>query len=182
MSPSAFISLANGFILIALVLLSYFGMLELPLIFSYQMHKFLHIIGVMLFFGNMIVGPVWLILALQTKQIETIRYAARLLRVTDIWLTVVPVNFAMLNGLAMATALGGIKAQPWLVSSMWLLVVMWAMALPTVYFQEKMYHFINQGDVENKGFLRALIGWGIVGTVISIPAALVLYLMVFKSW
>jgi len=47
----------------------------------------LHVLGVVLFLGNLIVTAVWKVLADRTRQVDVIAYAQRLVAVTDIAFT-----------------------------------------------------------------------------------------------
>ena len=49
----------------------------------YLAFKFVHLLGVVLFLGNIILTAVWKTLADQTREPRTIAYAQRLVTVTD---------------------------------------------------------------------------------------------------
>lgn len=175
------ISIINGLILLLLTLSEFFGLLKFNLVLSYQWHKILHIFGVILFMGNMIVGPFWFLFAYYSKDKTLLKFANRLLQLTDLYLTIPGVALTVLNGLYLASFFGGTRNQPWLFYSIISLFIMWALSIPLIYFQEKMYTTIaNEPDNDSK-INKLLVRWGILGTIVMIPPTYVFYLMVVKA-
>ena len=117
-----------------LVFLEHLQIVEFPLIFSYQWHKILHIFGISLFMVNMIIGPIWFMFAYYSRNTEIIRFADRLLRYTDMAITIPSLDIAVLNGLYLASVFGGTSNQLWLQHSIYLLILMWAMFLSTAVY------------------------------------------------
>lgn len=175
------ISILNGLILLFLTLSEFLGLYKYDLVFSYQWHKILHITGVILFMGNMIVGPFWFLFAYYSKDKTLLKFANRLLQLTDLYLTIPGVALTVINGLCLASVFGGTKNQPWLFYSIILLFVMWALSIPLIYFQEKMYSTIDKEPDNDTKINSLLIRWGILGTIVMIPPTIVFYLMVVKS-
>lgn len=174
------ISILNGLFLLILTLLEFFGTLKFELFFSYQWHKILHILGVILFMGNMIVGPVWFLFAYYSKDLHLLKFANRLMQITDLYLTIPGVFLTVLNGLFLASIYGGTMNQPWLFYTIILLLIMWVLSIPLIYLQEKMYSLIEI-DPENKDLNNLLMKWGILGTIVMIPPSIIFYLMVVKT-
>lgn len=175
------VSILNGLALLFLTLSEFSGALKFGLLLSYQWHKILHILGVVLFMGNMIVGPVWFLFAYYSGDRSLLKFANRLLQLTDLYLTVPGVALTVLNGLCLASVYGGTKQQPWLFYSTILLFVMWALSIPLIYLQEKMYSAIDNEPDNTTKLNKLLVGWGILGTVVMIPPTIIFYLMVVKS-
>jgi hypothetical protein len=75
LSKAGQIALFNGLILLLLTLAQFWGLLQFNLLLSYQWHKILHIFGVVLFMGNMIVGPVWFLFAFYSKDKGLLKFA-----------------------------------------------------------------------------------------------------------
>jgi len=73
--------------------------------------------------GNMVVGPIWFIYAYFSKDKTLLKFAGRLLELTDIYHTIPGIALTVLNGLYLASIYGGTKNQPWLFNSMILLFV-----------------------------------------------------------
>lgn len=155
--------------------------IQYPLVFSYEVHKFLHIIGAILFLGNATVGPVWLIYAIRTKDIKTVRFALHIIGVTDILLSLPGMALLVLNGLCLASVFGGIYAVPWLRHSLILLGIMILLSLTIVlYYQEQLYRVVNTIEELNSQFWRSLWLWSGWGSLVMIFPSIVLYLMVAK--
>jgi uncharacterized membrane protein len=174
------ISILNGLILLCLTLSEFFGLIKFDLILPYHWHKILHIIGVVLFMGNMIVGPIWFMYAYFSKDKTLLKFAGKLLELTDIYLTVPGIALTVLNGLYLASVYGGTKHQSWLFYSIILLFVMWALSIPLIYLQEKMYQSLDK-DFDIKLINTLLIRWGILGTFVMIPPFVIFYLMIVKT-
>ena len=51
--------------------------IEYSLIFSYPTHKLLHILGVIIFVGNVLVNTIWMVLAYRTKNNEVILFTSK---------------------------------------------------------------------------------------------------------
>ncbi|MFN0215061.1 MAG: DUF2269 family protein [Saprospiraceae bacterium] len=180
-SIAARIALLNGLFLAILTLFEFFGVLQFKLLFSYQWHKLLHLLGVILFMGNLIVGPVWFLFAFYSKDKGLLKFAGRLLYLTDLYLTVPGVALAVVNGLFLASVFGGTRRQPWLFYSVVLMIIMWILSIPLVYLQERLYQSIEKEPDNGLKINQLIIQWGILGTLVSIPPILIFYLMIVKS-
>jgi len=147
---------------------------------DYNVHKALHIVGVMLMMGNLIVGPVWLSLAWYSGDQGRIAWAAKVLSDCDIWLTTPGVQLAIWNGICMAGVLGGVHKQPWLFESMALMLLTSLVSVTVVlYWQERLVADAQRGD--RPATARALVQWAIWGSVVGLPLTLVFWLMVAKQ-
>ena len=175
------ISILNGLILLFLTLSEFLGLFKFDLVLSYQWHKILHILGVILFMGNMIVGPFWFLFAYYSKDKTLLKFANRLLQLTDLYLTIPGVALTVINGLFLASAFGGTRNMPWLFYSIILLFVMWVLSIPLIYLQEKMYSTIDNEPDNDTKINKLLIRWGILGSIVMIPPTIIFYLMVVKG-
>lgn len=178
--PVTKLSIINGLILLFLTLLEFYGGVKFPLMLSYEWHKILHITGVVLFMGNMIAGPVWFSYAYLSGNKELLKFAGRLLELTDIYLTIPGIALTVLNGLCLASAFGGTRMQPWLFYSIVLLITMWVLSIPLIYLQEKLYSLIDMNPEERNSINRLVIIWGTLGSIVMIPPSIIFYLMVAK--
>lgn len=176
----SWISIINGLFLIFLTLSEINHWVTFPLIFSYQTHKFLHILGVILFMGNMIVGPIWFSFAYFSKDEKLLSYANKLLQVTDLGLTIPGVFLTVINGLFLASSFGGTQNLPWLQKSIISLFVMWILSIPLIYLQEKLYVTMDNEPGNRQKLNTLLFYWSILGTFVMLPPTYVFYLMVFK--
>ncbi|MCC6283249.1 MAG: DUF2269 family protein [Saprospiraceae bacterium] len=175
------ISILNGLFLLFLTLAEFWGTLHFNLVFSYQWHKILHLAGVVILMGNMVVGPVWFSYAYYSGDKGLLKFACRLLQITDLYLMAPGIALTVVNGLFLASALGGSHNLPWLYYSVVLLILMWLLSIPVVYIQEKMYQVIDHESFNRLKINRLLTYWGILGTLVMIPPTIIFYLMVAKS-
>ena len=182
MGKATKISIINSIFLLVLVVTEMTGVIKYNLIFSFNVHKLLHILGVAMFFGNMIVGPVWLFMAIRSKNMQTVRFAFSLLALTDIAFTVTGIDLTILNGLFMASVYGGTQVLPWIKYSVHLLFAMWILSIPVIYIQEMLYKEGKEADSVTPKMKKYLILWSIWGSILSIPPSIVFYLMVVKGW
>ncbi len=181
MTGASKIALLNGLILSLLTILALQGIVGFDMVFSYHWHKILHITGVVLFMGNTIVGPFWFLFAYYSKDLHLLKFAVRLLQLTDLYLTIPGIALTVINGLYLASALGGIKNQDWLYYSTLLLFAMWVLSVPLIWLQEKLYDTISKEPENTDKMNRLLIWWGILGTLIMIPPAIIFYWMIVKA-
>jgi uncharacterized membrane protein len=126
----------------------------------------LHILGVVLFLGNIIVTAVWKVLADRTKSPPVVAYAQRLVTRTDIAFTATGVVLILVSGQVLAEDLGGVFGGPvWLTIGWSLFVasgVIWVAAL-----------------IPERYWLLSTL-WSVFGAVATILPLANLYFMVFK--
>lgn len=180
MNKAIKISLANSAGLVTLIVLDLSGVWRMQPILPYAWHKLLHITGVVLFFGNMIAGPVWLVFGLFSGKDEIARFSMKLLFITDVALTIPGVDLTIVNGLMMANALGGVYAQPWILTSIYLLFVMWALTIPLEVYQEKISRLVQADNFSREELKRNIFWWSVWGMALMIPPTIVVYYMFFK--
>lgn len=180
MHKAVIISFINSTVLVTLIVLDLSGILRLQPFLSYQWHKLLHVTGIVLFFGNMIAGPFWLLYGLFSKNLEIAKFSLKLLFLTDIALTIPGVDLAIWNGLIMANALGGIHAQPWILNSIYLLFAMWVLTVPVEIYQNKIDKLVNSENYSYEELKKIIFGWSAWGMALMIPPTIVVYYMFFK--
>lgn len=163
-----------------ITLADFTGIVHFELLLSYQWHKLLHILGVVIFMGNMIVGPVWFSYAFYSKDAQILKFAAKLLQQTDLYLTIPGVALTVLNGLCLAAVYGGSQSQPWLLHSIYLILTMWMLSVPLVFLQEKLFLTIETEAQNEAKINRLLIQWSILGSLVMIPPSIIFYWMVVK--
>ncbi len=180
MSKASLISLTNTTLLVVLLILTQQNLLFFDLIWSYQTHKLLHLLGVCMFIGNIFVGPVWLLKALQSRNKETIKFAFSMLLFTDIVITIPGIDLAVINGLFLSSVFGGINGQPWLQYSITSLFALWILVLPILLIQDKMQKLALNSKVDSRDFKKVFLLWMATGALSLIPVVYILILMVFK--
>ena len=180
MSRTSLISLANTSILVVLIVLTQHNMVSFDLIWSYQTHKLLHIVGVCMFIGNVFVGPIWLLRALWTKNNDIIKFAFDILLLTDLIITIPGIDLAVINGLFLSSVFGGVNSQPWLQHSIMALFALWVLVLPILLVQDKMQKLALSGKIASISFKRMFLLWMLIGGLSLIPVIYILILMIFK--
>lgn len=179
LSTSAKVSLASNAVALLATGLAWHGW-PAAAPFPYAVHKLLHIVGVVVFMGNLIAGPVWLGFAFFAKDRAALAFVGRSIAAADIVLTMPGVQLTVWNGVCLAAAMGGIRAQPWLVESVLLLIGTSLFASTVVlYFQER---FVEASQSDDEGaLLRPMLWWSLWGTVVSVPFTVIAWLMVSKQ-
>ena len=145
----------------------------------------LHILGVVLFLGNIIVTAVWKVLADRTKSPPVVAYAQRLVTRTDIAFTATGVILILVSGQVLAEDLGGVFGGPtWLTIGWSLFVasgVIWAAALiPIEVMQARLARqFATEAAIPER-YWRLSTLWSVFGAVATILPLANLYFMVVK--
>src|SRR5699024_4352737 len=85
-----------------------------PIFMSFELLKTLHILGAVLFLGNLIVTALWKSLADRTRDAAVIAFSQRLVTLTDICFTTVGVILLAWTGSIMAIRLG-VSDTIWLI-------------------------------------------------------------------
>src|SRR5262245_64339501 len=81
---------------------------------NYLLLNSLHIAGVVIFLGNIIVTAVWKALADRTGSPAVVAYAQRLVTITDFAFTALGAALIAVTGPMMAQRFGGVGAKSWL--------------------------------------------------------------------
>ncbi|MBU1678442.1 MAG: DUF2269 family protein [Bacteroidetes bacterium] len=181
MKTATKISITNGILVVIVVLLEYTRVVDFSMLLSYQWHKILHIFGASLFIANMIVGPIWFFYAYYSREKALLQFADKLLRLTDITVTIPGLDLAVINGLFLASVYGGSSDAPWLQYSVFLMIVMWLLTIPLLFIQEKIYKVIEFEPDNRVELQKWIIRWSLLGSVVMIPPTIVFYLMIVKS-
>jgi len=151
---------------------------------NYQLLKTVHLLGVTIFLGNIIVTAVWKVLADKTKTPAIVAYAQRLVIVTDFTFTAVGVLLILVSGRMMASGFGEIGEVFWLSWGWWLFIasgVIWVIILiPLQIKQAKLAKdFATKEEIPESYWVlsRYWVMFGIIATILP-PANL--YFMVVK--
>ncbi len=151
----------------------------------YTVFKILHMLGVVLFLGNIIVTAVWKTFADRTKNPAVIGYAQGLVTLTDWVFTLSGVILILLGGYGMAAEAGyDLRSTSWLVLGQGLFIasgVIWlAILIPIQIRQARLAHVFELGGgipVEYWRLNRRWVFWGILATALPLAN---LYVMVAK--
>lgn len=152
---------------------------------SYTLFKSIHLLGVVLFLGNIIVTGVWKMLADRTGDPKVVAFAQRLVTVTDWAFTAGGVVLILIGAYGMASVAGlDLRGTHWLVWGQGLFVasgMIWAVVLiPTQIAQARQARgFADGGPIPESYWRhgRRWIVWGVIATLLPLGN---LYFMVFK--
>lgn len=151
---------------------------------GYQLLKAVHLLGVTIFLGNIIVTAIWKVLADRTRSAEVVAYSQRLVTITDFAFTAVGVLLILVSGRMMASKFGGIGNILWLSWGWWLFIasgVIWVLVLiPIQIKQAKMARQFAQTKTIPESYWHLSRTWALFGTVATLLPLANLYLMVFK--
>ena len=144
----------------------------------------LHILGVVIFLGNIIVTAVWKALADRTRNPVVVGYAQRLVTTTDIAFTATGATLIAVSGTMMADDFGGVTGPSWLTWGVALFIasgVIWiAVLIPIQVLQSRLARaFAGGGEIPGRYWRLAYLWYGFGGLATVLPLVNV-YLMVAK--
>lgn len=151
---------------------------------NYLLLKSLHLLGVVLFLGNITVTAVWKVLADRTRHPQTIAYSQRLVTITDLVFTAAGAVLIVVTGRLMAERHGGIDAASWITWGWWLFIVsgiLWVLLLiPIQVMQARLAkQFALTNNIPEEYWVLSK-WWGVVGLTATVLPLMNLYFMVFK--
>ena len=152
---------------------------------TYLLLKSLHILGAVLFLGNIIVTGWWKVMADRTRDPVIIAFAQRQVTLTDFIFTAGGAALLLGTGIANATLHGMdyLKVR-WLAWGLWLFVVsgvLWvAVLIPVQVKQAKLPRAFGHGGIIPAEYWKLGRIWIGVGTVATLLPLASLYWMVFK--
>ena len=168
-------------VLAALALVLWRGALQ-PFL-SRPVHRLLHILGAVLFLGNVVAGALWLGFADASGSRAALRFATRMINVADLVITGPAALLLFLNGAALVPAWGGLSLQPWLARSVALftvLTLLWASVLvPLQLHLENRIALLVDGPFPPT-LRRRLIAYFVAGGAAGLLALSILGLMVLR--
>jgi uncharacterized membrane protein len=143
-----------------------------------------HIAGVVLFIGNIVVTALWKTLADRTREPAVVAFAQRLVTVTDVAFTATGAALIAISGPVLADDLGGIGGPAWLTLGFSLFIasgVIWAVVLiPIQIAQSRLARrFRSESSIPPRYWQLARL-WAVFGAVATILPLANLYLMVVK--
>jgi len=145
---------------------------HVPLLLPYVWHKWLHIVGAVLFLGNIIVTGFWMLLAERRGNEASIRFAAIGVNWADVFFTAPGVILLLGNGLLLSQQWGGLYQMAWIRIALILFTlsgVVWVAAL--IPLQNRLAHWAEAPDALPASFFEALhrwYFWGLVATLLPL--------------
>ena len=146
--------------------------------------KSLHILGACLFLGNIIVSAFWKVAADRTGDIAVLRFATRLVNLTDLIFTGLGATLLLVTGHLLAISHGGILVNSWILWSYILFgmsgLIWVAVLVPIQFKQARLLRATQAQQVPEEYQSLARLWWiaGTLATVLPLPA---IYLMVSKA-
>ena len=152
---------------------------------AYTAFKIVHMLGIVLFLGNIIVTGVWKVAADRTKNPQVIAFAQRLVTLTDWVFTVGGVILILIGGNGMAFVAGySLTSTSWLVWGQALFAasgVIWlAILIPVQIWQARIARRFENGTEIPPLYWRLNRQWYIWGTLATVIPLANLYVMVAK--
>lgn len=157
---------------------------RLPQLFSYHWHKALHILGAVLFTGNILSQGLWLYAARLTRDPAAVRASYRALNWTDLVFMGPGMFLLIANGAWLSQAWGGIERWSWMVAALVLFGLYGVISAPLMWIQARSFRALaTAGD---EGLLKELdavthgkgLGAWLIFMIV-VPIA-ILFLMVLK--
>ena len=144
----------------------------------------LHVLGVVLFLGNLIVTAVWKVLADRTRQADVIAYAQRLVAVTDIAFTAPGAILIAVSGGVLAGDVGGVTGPGWLTTGVILLAlsgVIWLTILvPTQIRQTRLARRFRHEVTVPDQYRRLALRWYVFGSIATALPLANVFIMTVK--
>lgn len=147
----------------------------------HDFYKSLHILGAVLFLGNIIITGVWMFLADKSKNISTIQFAVKAVNWMDVLFTAPGAALILLTGFLQAGHHGGVYAQSWILAGLILFSLagfIWLLAL--IPNQHRMIKLSSKNDNLPKNFYEVLHRWYFWGIIATILPLISLAIMVLK--
>lgn len=146
--------------------------------------KSLHILGASLFLGNIIVSAFWKVLADRTRNYSVIRFATRLVNLTDVIFTGVGATLLLVAGHLLAENYGGVLSNDWILWSYILFAIsgaIWvAVLVPIQVKQARILRAATTEDVPSAYYRLSRI-WSVAGVVATLFPLPAIYLMVSRG-
>lgn len=150
----------------------------------YLILKMLHIFGVILFLGNIIVTAFWKVFADRTNDWRVIAYSQRLVTCTDIFFTSIGVLIIVVTGMLMAKHYVNYLQIKWILWGLILFIasgVIWITVLIPIQIQlQRMTNQFKNTQVIPDKYWKLERLWMIFGVIATILPLMNLYWMVIK--
>jgi uncharacterized membrane protein len=152
---------------------------------SYDAFKVIHLLGVVVFLGNIIITGVWKVTADRTGDPRTIAYAQHLVTLTDWLFTASGAALILIGAYGMASVAHlDLSGATWLVWGQRLFIasgLIWVIVLiPTQFVQARQARAFASGGTIPDSYWRHGRRWVIWGTIATVIPLANLYFMVFK--
>lgn len=154
-------------------------------IIPHDIYKSLHVLGAVLFLGNIIITGVWMFLAEKSKSVTNLQFAARAVNWMDVFFTAPGAALILLTGIVQASHHGGLYTQSWITAGLILFSlsgIVWLLSL--IPDQHRLIKLSEDDAIKGgklpKKFFEILHRWYFWGIIAIILPLFTLLLMVFK--
>jgi uncharacterized membrane protein len=149
--------------------------------------KTLHVLGVILFVGNIVVTAFWKVMADRTRDVAVMRFAVRVTNWADVLFTFGGIVLLVIAGQALAQQQGMLPQLPWMRWSYALFAVtgiVWvALLLPLQWAQARLLSGLPREAPIPARYWRLAQAWGLAGSMATILPLGIVYLMTAKpAW
>ena len=146
--------------------------------------KTLHLLGVVLFLGNIIVTAFWKIMADRTRDLAVIRFAVRATNWADVVFTFGGIVLLAAAGAKMVAMEGGLMQAGWLHWAYSLFIVtglLWVgILIPVQRAQARLLYPLPREVQIPARYWRLAAIWAVTGSVATLLPLAILYLMTVK--
>jgi len=150
-----------------------------------QVLVFLHVLGAVLFLGNIVVTAMWMAMAKRTRDANAINFACRAVIRADWMFTLPGIIMILVPGLLIMQPFGGMGAASWIDMSLTLFLasgIIWGAAL--IPLQKRMAELTREASELHMAlsdrFYVVYRRWAMWGGIATILPFIALYLMVTK--
>ena len=147
--------------------------------------KTLHIFGVSLFIGNIIISAFWKVMADRSRNLSVMQFGVQLVNLTDMLFTGLGSTLLIITGHMMAQKFGGVMNQEWIIASYILFGIsglLWIVALvPIQIKQSKLIKTLPSDAPIPKSYYKLGKIWSIIGTIAIIVSLPAIFFMVSKT-
>lgn len=152
---------------------------------TYLVFKMLHLLGVILLIGNVTVTSIWKVFADRTRDPHTIRFAQRMVTLTDWSLTCTAIALLAVGGYGMVWQVGMALFEPgWLLWGQLLFVVsgvIWlGVLVPLQAAQTRLAANFDMNAPVPPAYWRLCRQWLIFGLIATVPLIGATYIMIAK--
>lgn len=152
---------------------------------SYQLVKMLHILGAVIFVGNIMVTALWKAMADRSRQPQIVAFGQRLVTITDFVFTGGGAALVLVTGLLMAPTFGqNFITVKWIGIGLGLFIlsgIIWLTALVPIQIKQAQLakHFADGGEIPAEYWRLGRL-WMVLGIFATLLPLINIYVMVFK--
>jgi uncharacterized membrane protein len=144
----------------------------------------LHVLGVVLFLGNLIVTAVWKTVADQTREPTVVAYAQRLVTITDFVFTATGAALITVSGFALADDWGGVTGPVWITVGLSLFgaagAIWLGVLVPTQIQQARLAREFASADAVPDRYWQLARRWYVFGVIATLLPVANIFIMALK--